>query len=75
MTPRSEFEDHVIADLAVLKAQMAELLGIGQPGRLRELEARVKAHERLVQRFAGVGAFVGALLTLFHTALDYLKLR
>jgi hypothetical protein len=54
---------------------MAELLGIGQPGRLRELEARVKAHERLVQRFAGVGAFVGALLTLFHTALDYLKLR
>jgi hypothetical protein len=28
-----------------------------------------------VQRFAGVGAFVGALLTLFHTALDYLKLR
>jgi len=75
MSQHPEFESRVIADLAVLKAQMAELLGIGQPGRLRELELRVKAHERLVQRFAGIGAFVGALLTLLHAAFDYLKLR
>jgi hypothetical protein len=73
MNAPSEFESCVLADLAVLKAQMAELLGIGQPGRLRDLEMRVKAHERVVQRIAGIGAFMGAMLTLVHLAIEYLK--
>lgn len=75
MTERSEFEARVLSDLAVLKAQMAELLGIGQPGRLRDLELRVKAHERVVQRVAGISAFMGALLTVIHLAIEYLKVR
>ena len=30
----TEFEGQVLADLSVLKSQMKQLMGIGQPGRL-----------------------------------------
>ena len=35
----TEFEGQVLADLSVLKNQMSQLMGIGQPGRLTQLEA------------------------------------
>lgn len=60
----TDFEIQVLADLAVLKSQMASLLGNGQPGRLRELEARVDEHEASLQRAKGMGAIGGALLTI-----------
>ena len=67
----TEFERQVLSELSVLKAQMQQLLGIGQPGRLHALEARVDAHERSVQRVKGsVGAF-GGLLTMVHVAIAY----
>jgi hypothetical protein len=71
----TEFEKQVVEDLSVLKAQMEQLLGIGQPGRLHALEARVEGHERSVQRLKGLGGALGGLLTLVHLAIVYLSER
>jgi hypothetical protein len=68
----TEFERQVLSELSVLQAQMKELLGIGQPGRLHKLEQRVEAHEQSVQRLKGVGSVFGALLTLLHIAIAWL---
>jgi len=67
------FEDVVIADLSVLKSQMKQVLGIGQPGRLTQLEDRVEQHERSVQRMKGLLGAGGAVLAVFHLAIDYLR--
>jgi len=71
----TDFEQTVLADLSVLKAQMAALLGNGQPGRLREMETKVDRHESVLQRGAGVGAFLAALVTLVHLAMDYFRVK
>ena len=68
----SEFERQVLSELSVLQAQMKELLGIGQPGRLHRLEERVDSHEQSVQRLKGLGAAFGALLTLAHVVIAWL---
>jgi len=46
----TDFESAVLQELSVLKAQMEQLMGIGQPGRLHQLEMRVESHERSVQQ-------------------------
>ncbi len=69
----TEFEGQVLADLSVLKSQMKQLMGIGQPGRLTLLEERVEQHERSVQRLKGFAGAVGGVLTVFHLALDYMR--
>ena len=69
----TEFEGQVLADLSVLKTQMDQLLGVGQPGRLTQLEERVERHERSVQRMKGLAGAAGGLLTAFHLAIDYLR--
>jgi hypothetical protein len=68
----TEFEQLVVQDLSVLKAQMQELLGIGQPGRLHQLEERVASHERSVQRLKGLAGAFGGLLTLVHLGIAWL---
>jgi hypothetical protein len=68
----SEFEAQVLADLCVLKSQMKDICGNGQPGRLAQLEGRVLEHERAVQRLKGVAAAFGGLLTVAHLAIDVL---
>jgi hypothetical protein len=71
----TEFEGRVLADLEVLKSQMDQLMGVGQPGRLHHLERRVAANEHGVQRMRGfVGAF-GMVLTVLHLAISYLSGR
>jgi hypothetical protein len=65
------FEDVVISDLNVLKSQMLEVLGNGQPGRLSQLEGRMHEHEKIVQRLKGMAAAFGALLTIAHVAIDF----
>jgi hypothetical protein len=69
----TEFEGRVLGDLRVLKSQMDQLMGIGQPGRLTQLEERVERHERSVQRVKGFTAAVGTLVTMAHLAIDYLR--
>jgi hypothetical protein len=71
----TDFEIQVLQELSVLKSQMQQLLGIGQPGRLHQLEARVESHERSVQRLKGLGAAFGGLLTVVHIAIAYLAER
>jgi hypothetical protein len=67
----SEYEKRVLEDLAVVKAQMQQLLGIGQPGRLHTLEERVDRHEKSVQRMKGVAGAFGGLLTVVHLAIAW----
>jgi len=69
----TEFEGQVLADLRVLKSQMEQLMGIGQPGRIAQIEERVERHERSVQRIKGVFAVFGGLLTMVHLAMAYLR--
>jgi hypothetical protein len=68
----TEYEKRVLEDLCVLKSQMQELLGIGQPGRLHKLELRVEAHDRSVQRLKGLAGAFGGLLTALHAAIALL---
>jgi hypothetical protein len=71
----TEFEGLVLADLSVLKNQMDQLMGVGQPGRLHQMDRRLTQTERSVQRTKGaVGAF-GLLLTLVHVALGFLGIK
>jgi hypothetical protein len=69
----TEFEGQVLADLSVLKSQMESLMGIGQPGRLTQIEERVERHERSVQRMKGLVGTAGAVLTVVHLAIDYFR--
>jgi hypothetical protein len=69
----TEFEGQVLADLSVLKSQMGQIMGLGQPGRLTHLEERVEQHERSVQRMKGVIGTAGGLLTLLHVAIDFFR--
>ena len=68
----TDFESQVTGDLQVLKSQMQQLMGIGQPGRLHNLEDRLGATERATQRLRGIGAAFGAALTMLHLAISYL---
>jgi len=67
----TDFESQVLQELSVLKMQMQQLMGIGQPGRLHQLEERVDSHERSVQRLKGVGGAFGALITFVQVAIAY----
>lgn len=69
----NEFEAQVLADLCVLKSQMAALLGEGQPGRLNVLEERVAHHERRWQRAKGFAMAMGGLYTLLHLAVEFAR--
>ena len=68
----TDFEGQVLADLSVLKSQMKEIVGNGQPGRLTLLESRSFDHERTMQRMKGIAAAFGGLLTFAHVAIDLL---
>jgi hypothetical protein len=68
----TNFEADVLADLSVLKSQMEHLMGIGQPGRVTQLESRMHEHEKTVQRMKGVMGAFGGLLTVIHVAIDVL---
>jgi len=68
----TEFEGQVLSDLCVLKSQMNEVMGIGQPGRIVHLENRMMDHEKTVQQLKGMAAAFGALLTIAHVAIDFL---
>ncbi len=68
----TDFECQVLQELSVLKVQMEQLLGNGQPGRLHRLEGRVEEHERSVQRLKGAGVVFGGVLTMLHIVIAYL---
>jgi hypothetical protein len=67
----TDFEGQVLGDLQVLKAQMEQIMGIGQPGRLHDLESRLISTERALQRMKGVIAALGPVLAVVHVAIGY----
>ncbi len=67
----TDFEGQVLADLSVLKSQMHQVIGNGQPGRLTQLEARMEGHEKTLQRMKGMVGAVAGLLTVVHVVIDY----
>jgi hypothetical protein len=67
----TEFEGKVLADLSVLKSQMKEVVGNGQPGRLAQLEGRLHEHEKTVQRLKGMAGAFGGMITFAHFAIDF----
>ncbi len=67
----TEFEGRVLGDLGVLKSQMEQVMGIGQPGRLHEIEERVHRNEQGVQKMKGMMAAFGTGLTVVHLAISY----
>jgi hypothetical protein len=69
----TEFEGQVLAELSVLQSQMKQLLGVGQPGRLTQLEGRVERHEQTVQRLKGMAGTFGGLLTVVHLAIELIR--
>jgi hypothetical protein len=69
----TDYEQQVLQDLSVLKSQMQQLMGIGQPGRLNILEERVEMHEKSVQRMKGLAAAFGSLLTIAHLAIAWVS--
>lgn len=71
----TDFEATVLADLSVLKSQMREVLGIGQPGRLNMLETRMHDHERTLQRFKGFAGAFGTLMAVAHVSIDMMMGR
>jgi hypothetical protein len=71
----TDFEQKVLSDLAELKANMRWVIGNGGQGKMQEIEERVERHEAYLQRFTGIATAVGCLLTLFHVAIDYLRMR
>jgi hypothetical protein len=78
----NDFEAAVLADLslvksdmAVLKNQMASLMGAGQPGRLYALEERLDQHERGIQHTKGAIAAFGVIFTLLEIAVRYIRER
>ncbi len=78
----NDFEAVVLADLslvksdmAVLKNQMASLMGAGQPGRLYALEERLDQHERGIQHTKGALAAFGVIFTLLEIAVRYIRER
>ena len=69
----TDFEAQVLADLSVLKNQMAVLVGDGNSGRLGALEQRVTEHEGKFQNVQGVAIAFGALLTMVQVFIDWLR--
>ena len=67
----TDFEGQVLADLSVLKSQMEQVIGNGQPGRLAQLEGRILEHEKTVQRMKGMAGALSGVLTAAHFAIDF----
>ena len=71
----TEFEERVLNDLAELKTNMRWIVGDGNAGKIQQIEERVDRHEAYLQRFTGVATAMAGLLTLFHLAIDLLRLK
>lgn len=67
----TDFEAQVLGDLQVLKAQMEQIMGIGQPGRLHEIEGRLVSTERALQRMKGVVTALGPLLAVVNVVISF----
>ena len=70
MRMMNEFEAQVLSDLNLLKAQITELMGDGNGGRLADLERRIERHEHNWQRAKGVLAAASVLFAVLEVAVE-----
>jgi len=68
---KRDFEAQVLADLAVLKNQLRELTGNGQPGRVRLMEERLERHEAVLQRGKALLLGLVPALTALQVVLHF----
>jgi hypothetical protein len=73
MRMMNEFEAQVLSDLSVLKAQMANLVGDGNGGRICEIERRMELHEQHLQRTKGFLAAVSVLFAVIEATIEALR--
>jgi hypothetical protein len=71
----TEFEAQVLADLSVLKHQMAALYGDGETGRIAAIERRISAHEQALQRAKGFLLAAGGVFTAIEMLVEFLRYR
>lgn len=71
----TDFEAQVLGDLHVLKCQMEQVMGIGQPGRLHSLEDRVSSNKEEIQKMKGFVAAFGTVLTVVHLAITWFSAK
>lgn len=71
----TEFEAQVLADLSVLKHQMAALYGDGETGRIAAIERRVTAHEQAFQRAKGFLLAAGGVFTVIQMLIELFRRR
>jgi hypothetical protein len=57
-----DFRLLVIQKLTLLETMMADLAGNGRPGRIQQLEDKVRSHDHLFWLLTGAGAVAGWLL-------------
>ena len=72
MRMMNEFEAQVLSDLCVLKAQMTNLAGDGNGGRIADLERRMERHEQNWQRAKGFLAAISVLFAVVEVAVEAL---
>jgi hypothetical protein len=70
MRMMNEFEAQVLSDLSVLKAQMTNLTGDGNGGRIADLERRMERHEQSWQRAKGFLAAVSVVFAVVEVAVE-----
>jgi hypothetical protein len=58
----NDFKLLVIQKLTLLETLMNSIAGNGHPGRLQQLEDKVRAHDRLFWLLTGAGAVLGWFL-------------
>lgn len=71
----TEFEAQVLADLSVLKHQMAALYGDGETGRIAAIERRITTHEQALQRAKGFMLAAGGVFTVIEMLIEFLRYR
>jgi hypothetical protein len=69
----TNFEERVLRDLGELKTHMRWIVGNGNEGKILELENRIQKHEAALQRTAGIGAALAAVLTIAHLAMESMR--
>jgi hypothetical protein len=70
MRMMNEFEAQVLSDLSVLKAQMTNLTGDGNGGRIADLERRMERHEQSWQRAKGFLAAISVVFAVVEVAVE-----
>lgn len=63
---QDEFQDKVLVKLTRLEVTMENLVGNGQPGRIANIEKRVRLHDRIMWMLTGAWTLIMLALSYFR---------